>query len=196
MKRKISYGILLSILVISACKKEEKKEEETITPASPTCSSIADNSMLMDGKEFKVVTTQVLQCVTTNINGSSWYTHMRTVSHGSGTNTIQPDINITLSSVPPNGTTTSYTVDNGMWQISSSPAPEGKATIRMGNYYDNGTQEYWFGDTLSGGSLKVTMDENGVAKFNLSDIKLVRSGGNIYNEKDRKKICGKNLLCN
>lgn len=157
-----------------------------------TCADLEDDLIIIDGKAFPFHTTGAYNCSQSSINGATWFTHLRDVIYGSGSTLIIPAINITLSSVPPVGQTTTYQLDNGMWQLSSSAAPAGLATFRMNSYEESeDVQSNWFSDSESG-TVQATSDANGNISLSFSDVRLLMNGGSLSN---RKSICGQNLIC-
>lgn len=157
-----------------------------------TCADLTDDLIIIDGKPFPWHEGGVSNCGQTPINGAVWYTHFRDVIYGSGSTLIITAVNITMSSVPPAGQTTTYQLDNGMWQAASTAAPAGLATFRMSGYEETPeNQSSWFSDGESG-TVQATADANGNVTLNFSDVKLLMNGGLLTN---RKSICGKNLIC-
>ena len=187
MKKIVFYS--LSCFLITAftqCKKSDSNNNNA------SCTSISNDIILMDGNEFSFAASQPTACAATTLNGTPGYVHYFSVGTGSGSTLNQPDINILFSSAPTPGTTTTFTIDDGGWQLASTPPPVGKVTFRMNNYQGSGGfTEYWFGDSQSG-TINVSMDGAGNATFNFTDVKLVKSGGSLT---DRKSVCGKNLIC-
>lgn len=182
------FASLLVIALFSQCKKDDDDKKNN----NVSCNSISNDEFLIEGKKYAFASNQATNCAQTNIGGASWYTHFRTLIYQEGTTLIMPDINITLGSVPANGTTTTFTLDNGAWQANTTLPSDGKATFRMNNYQDQyGYSQYWFSDGQSG-TFEVTMGNDGKPTFNFTEIKLVRSGGSLD---DRLVVCGKNIVC-
>ena len=186
MKIPTYAAIAFATLLISSCAKDNPDT------GSLTCADLTDDLIIIDGKAFPFHTAGAHSCGQTPINGAIWVTHLRDVIYGSGSTLIIPAINVTLSSVPPAGQTTTYQLDNGMWQISGTAAPAGLATFRM-NFYEEteDNQSSWFSDDQSG-TVQATADASGNVTLNFSDVQLVMNGGLLSN---RKKICGQNLVC-
>lgn len=172
--------------MMNGCTKDKKDV------GSLTCSDLTDDLVIIDGKAFPWHEAGTYSCGQTPINGAVWFTHLRDVIYGSGSTLIIPAINITLSSVPPAGQTTTYQLTNGSWQVSGTAAPAGLATFRM-NFYEEtpDNQSNWFSDSESG-TVQATADASGNVTLNFSDVELVMNGGLLTN---RKKICGQNLIC-
>jgi len=175
--------LALSVMVAS-CEKDTEGD-------GLTCADLTDDTMIVDGKSFTHHDDGAVICGETEIYGGTWLTHNRTMIYGSGSTLIMPLINITLSSVPPVGATTTYQLDNGMpWQL-NAPAVDGRATIRVNNHEETAEmQENWFSDSESG-TVDVTVDANGNVSYNFS-AQLVKNGGQLD---DRKEFCVQNLRC-
>ncbi|MCF8275693.1 MAG: hypothetical protein K9J17_03075 [Flavobacteriales bacterium] len=187
MNTKFSIVLLVAVAaILQGCVKDKTDV------GSLTCADLTDDLIIIDGKAFPWHEAGAYNCGQTPINGAVWFTHLRDVIYGSGSTLIIPAINVTLSSVPPAGQTTTYQLDNGMWQIASTAAPAGLATFRM-NFYEEteDDQSSWFSDSDSG-TVEATADANGNVTLNFSDVQLVMNGGLLTN---RKSICGKNLIC-
>lgn len=189
LKMKNAISVLLMVAfgaIMNGCNTDNPDV------GSLNCADLTDDLIIIDGKAFPWHAAGTYNCGQTPINGAVWVSHLRDVIYGSGSTLIIPAINITLSSVPPAGQTTTYQLDNGMWQISSNPAPAGLATFRM-NFYEEtpDNQSSWFSDSDSG-TVQATADANGNVTLNFSDVQLVMNGGLLTN---RKSICGKNLIC-
>jgi hypothetical protein len=185
MNTRIIYPLLLAVSVmLSSCEKDTEGD-------GLTCADLNDDTMVVDGKLFTHHNDGAVICAETTLFGGTRLTHNRTMIYGSGSTLIMPLINITLSSLPPVGATTTYQLDNGMpWQI-SEPAVEGRATIRVNNHEETPeAQENWFSDSESG-TVDVTVDASGNVSYNFS-VLLVKNGGQLD---DRKRFCAKNLLC-
>lgn len=173
-------------LVFSGCDQDDPDV------GSLTCADLTDDLIIIDGKAFPFHAGGTYNCGQTPINGAVWFSHLRDVIYGSGSSLIIPAINITLSSVPTAGQTTTYQLTNGGWQVSGNPAPAGLATFRM-NFYEEtpDNQSSWFSDDQSG-TVEATADVNGNITLNFSDVQLLMNGGLLTN---RKSICGKNIVC-
>jgi len=171
-------------LMMTSCEKDTEGD-------GLTCADLTDDAMIVDGKLFTHHDDGATICAETNIYGGTWFTHNRTMIYGSGSTLIMPLINITLSSVPPVGTTTTYQLDNGLpWQL-NPPAVEGRATIRVNNHEESPeVQENWFSDSESG-TIAVTVAANGDVTYDFS-VQLVKNGGQLD---DRKRFCVKNFRC-
>jgi hypothetical protein len=182
----LAFGLITASLIPS-CTPDDGDDAGSLT-----CADLTDDVIIIDGKAFPFHTSGTHNCGQTTINGATWFTNFRDVIYGTGSTLIIPAINITLSSVPPAGQTTTYTLDNGMWQVSGSAAPAGLATFRMNNYEESeDMQSNWFSDGESG-TVQATADASGNVTLNFSDVRLVESGGLLSN---RKSICGQNIVC-
>ena len=187
-------GLLITAAFIISCKKNDEKGA---TNGTASCNSISDDAIIMDGVSYIFQPAQAHNCGSGALNGGTVYTHFMSVHDGTihtpGVSYNQPDINITFSSVPPAGMTTTFILDNGIWLISATPPPTGHATFRMSNYYVESNQQVqsWFSDGQSG-NIDATTDAGGNVTISFSDVQLVQNGGSLD---ARKTLCGKNLIC-
>ena len=175
--------LALSVMITS-CEKDTEGD-------GLTCADLTDDGMIVDGKLFVHYDDGADICVETTLFGGTRLTHNRTMIYGSGSTLIIPLINITLSSLPPAGATTTYQLDNGIpWQL-QEPAVEGRATVRVNNHEEiPEVQENWFSDSESG-TVDVTVDASGNVTYDFS-VLLVKNGGQLD---DRKRFCVQNFRC-
>lgn len=126
-------------------------------------------------------------------SGVPFLKHERSLYFKDGDYTNVPAINILLGNVPEPGTTTTYSLDDGMWVVpGSSVSSIGKARISIESYVTKDRRKQsWFSNEESG-TVEAVSDANGNIRFNFSNVKLVQSGGSL----DAKLvICGNNIIC-
>lgn len=177
--------LLLALpIMLASCEKDTEGD-------GLTCDDLTDDVMIVDGKAFVRHNDGATICVETTLNGGTRLTHNRTMIYGSGSTLIMPLINITLSSLPPVGQTTTYTVDNGLpWAVNGGPT-EGRAIVRVDNHEETPeVQENWYSYNDSG-IIEVTVDNDGIVYYNFS-IMLVKGS---FSTDEPKRFCVKNFRC-
>lgn len=171
-------------VMVASCEKDTEGD-------GLTCDDLTDDVMIVDGKAFTRHDDGATICVETTLNGGTRLTHNRTMIYGSGSTLIMPLINITLSSVPPVGQTTTYTVDNGSpWAINGGPV-EGRALVRVDNHEESPeVQENYYSYNESG-TIDVTVSAAGIVTYDFS-ILLTKSS---FSSEPPKRFCVKNFRC-
>lgn len=158
------------------------------TTAGLTCADLTNDAVIIDGKKLEFSATYHF-CASTDHYGAQWYTHARDITYGSGNTLILATLNITLSSTPAAGESKTYTINDGMWQLGTSAAADGQATMRLNNMeFSQDVQENLFGDGQSG-TVTATADASGAITLNFDNVQLLNSAA------QRIKICAKNLVC-
>jgi hypothetical protein len=188
---KFHFGILgmmaLLMIFMASCSKTE------LNPV-PEAAGLNNDEVRIAGKVFILAKHFGTQCTAMDKGNNLFYRHSRTVSYGSGGNLNRPDLTLTLSSIPPNGETTVYTLDAGGWMHNSgTKAAANLACISLSNYMlpDNKTTATLTSNSSSG-TISVSSDKNGNIEYNFSNVSLTYFYGD---RQESITIDAKNMLC-
>lgn len=186
MKRiALTLASLAILAIFTQCKKDS---------GTADCSSLTDDQILIDGRAYSWETGLFHSCgQVPNSDGTTFgYGFTRDAKFGSGSTLNLPTIGFRFSIAPAPGTTKTYTADDGMWLLSSTTPPDNRVKVTMNNYQGKyALSEYWFSQN-DAGTITVTADAGGAVKINFSDLKLVRSGGQVT---EKMPLCAQNLVC-
>ncbi len=184
---------------------DDKDDNEDTNPSnngsnSISCQSITDNQIKIDNEVFvrdMVTANQYIHiCMKHDFvqSGVPFINHQRFLYFKDGDFVNNPGISIVLGHVPEPGTTVSYVLDEGFWNILGSKIPStGKAMIRLNSYLSRGDKSTQDWGTYEGsGAIEAMADANGDITLNFNDVTLLTA----FNPGDEKLvICGKNILC-
>lgn len=173
------------VALFTQCKKDS---------GTADCSSLTDDQILIDGKAYSWETGMYHSCgQAPNSDGTTFgYGFVRDAKNGVGSTLNMPTIGFKFSIAPAPNTTKTYTADDGMWILSSTTPPDNRVKVTMNNYQGKySLSEYWFSQS-DAGTITVTTNSAGAVTINFSDLKLVRSGGQVT---DKMALCAKNLVC-
>ncbi|OJV27782.1 MAG: hypothetical protein BGO32_11040 [Bacteroidetes bacterium 37-13] len=180
--KKVLLAFIACTLLLASCKKEDNSK----TKDSDV--NLGNDQIALQGEVFDFTSTGPTFCGTAAFDH---YVHYRDVRRANTTQNV-PTVNIMLSKLPANGQTETFTLDNGTWAYQNSQ-PQGRATMRVGNYYDEAAQQQqnWFSDSLSG-TITVAVSATGSPTFNFTNVKLIHT----FTDMDKRKtVSCKNVVC-